>query len=739
MYNDYTDGGPHDQHSSAEDLILNLDGLANVDISRCRPRKERRKHGAREKARIDSGGLAPMALAMIDDLVNRKVVVHKAGTATGKTYNAASAAVVLSRAGHNVLVALPTLIDCDRFIRLLNTMAPDLFDGGRVAEVFGRRTITETEVELFEGGGDGFPIAANTALIVCTHAQLMRRNWSCYMGGLLGAIEAECEETETEPFHIIIDEYSEFIRQTRVSVPLKHRLLSRGEPDGSKRLGIPLTDCPKSGRFGNCNSCFLQGHGGYPEFNKYSRRVLRRPRKVEVDESGKALHRETGSLSIPLRDFRGPQMTRVGNTTWAMKVEGYGGVTVREAGWRLADIQPLRRSEDDGAAHPPETHEKIVTHLIQCAFRPVIVTEYATGPEGGRIKSADLRSFELDDVRYPRGVCEVPTLLLTDMSALEAIRRYRAAHGVGVLLLGAVSIADDDDVIRAGFPDASWTIHPPSNRKIKQLAVVRMDEMRGLRSLVRDGMLSTIDLERSGQVLVFAGTKELAADLYHYVKAMHGTCCLVDENDKHCVMTNHVEASQDYMTRIAYCRSVLGHGVNIDKLRVIVVDCNAFRPAASFNPKNLTVEEFERFRRQERLALLMQVIGRLPRGEPGKIGVIILLHADDEIMAAIRSCDAINQGCDLPPIYAFGEDMNVVIDQSARYLDGGEWPAPDPGKSRLRKAGRKKTISLEVTLKRAKQARKDGMEWRAFYKKNHLEEYETNEQLMIRKAYDEAA
>lgn len=74
------------------------------------------------------------------------------------------------------------------------------------------------------------------------------------MGGLLGAIRPQYEKGETEPFHIVIDEYSEFIKQIRIVIPLKHRLLCRAKPDGSKRLGFPVMDCPKSSRFGNCKA-----------------------------------------------------------------------------------------------------------------------------------------------------------------------------------------------------------------------------------------------------------------------------------------------------------------------------------------------------------------------------------------------------------------------------------------------------------------------------------------------------
>lgn len=192
MRSNYTVGGSKDQPYPDDDDISEIAALNEfagfLDIKPFRPPI------IREKRPIDPTGLTPMAAAMIDDLVKRRVVVHRAGTASGKTHSAASAAIATVRAGHKVLLAFPTLIDCDRVTRLLKEMAPALFDGGQVAEVFGRRVITDTEVELFEDDGGGFPITTETALIVCTHAQLMRRNWSCYIGGPAGGDPAAIRE-----------------------------------------------------------------------------------------------------------------------------------------------------------------------------------------------------------------------------------------------------------------------------------------------------------------------------------------------------------------------------------------------------------------------------------------------------------------------------------------------------------------------------------------------------------------
>jgi hypothetical protein len=367
------------------------------------------------------------------------------------------------------------------------------------------------------------------------------------------------------------------------------------------------------------------------------------------------------------------------------------------------------------------------------------------GLEGDRIRSSELRldGYDDDGVIYPHRTCEVPTLRGTDMMALEALRRYRDDHNVGIALLGGAIVADDNKIVAAGLPGIRRMVHPSPDRKIKQLVVVKMDESMGLSSLLRsDKTLATIDLEPFGQVLVFAARKENARGLYESVnKVTHPTACLVDGNDKECVLINHVAAPQEYLTRIAYCRSVLGHGVNVDQLRAMVIDCRAFRPFASFIPKELTGEAYERAYNSEHLDMLMQVFGRITRGEEGKTGVVILLHADDLLLHTMKASDTINQGCELPPIWAECDDMDVVMDLAKKWLaaTGVDWPSGS-GKSRRKRRVRKqlgrKKSDLAILKKSARLAKEAGRSWRQFARQFNLDRRDANEKDEIRKAYD---
>jgi hypothetical protein len=188
-------------------------------------------------------------------------------------------------------------------------------------------------------------------------------------------------------------------------------------------------------------------------------------------------------------------------------------------------------------------------------------------------------------------------------------------------------------------------------------------------------------------------------------------------------------------TAIAYTRSVLGKGVNINELRTVVVDANSFRPISSFTPGELTPEAFERDRASERLALMMQNIGRVLRGEPGKTACIILLNADEDLITAIKESTAIQEACEDPVVFAeVGEDLVQTVDRCYRWLKagGGEWPEPDPAKVKPRAlAGRPKGSKKtpEQIFDEAREAARKGMTEREFGKKKHPERYLSSEQM----------
>jgi hypothetical protein len=263
--------------------------------------------------------------------------------------------------------------------------------------------------------------------------------------------------------------------------------------------------------------------------------------------------------------------------------------------------------------------------------------------------------------------------------------------------------------------------HPYPARKIRQVAVAFTEDHHGVDSLVEDGHLLTEPLERLGLGLVFVTRKRIAKSLYDEVKLRQPSVRLAVENDAVTRQTLHGEAPlRCYVT---YSRGVLGLGANVKDVRFLVVDARAFRARSSFTPGAITPQEFERAQAEERLALILQNIGRAIRGEAGKTVVMIVLNADKPLSEAIAKSDAIIDGSELEPVVATGKKIKTIVDQARRWLEasGGPWPDPDPTIVPKPKGRRKgsRTKTREMVLAAAESAIAKGTEWSDFRRAEH--------------------
>jgi hypothetical protein len=159
-------------------------------------------------------------------------------------------------------------------------------------------------------------------------------------------------------------------------------------------------------------------------------------------------------------------------------------------------------------------------------------------------------------------------------------------------------------------------------------------------------------------------------------------------------------------------------------VRFLVLDAVAFRAISGFNPGEITPEAFEKARAEERLALLMQNLGRAMRGEPGKTVVLFVLNPDKALKDAIEKSSALTDGAELPLVSASGKDLVCLVDQAGRWLaaDGGEWPRLVPGAASSIQLGRPKGAgkrTKDEVLVAAQAALERGTNWSDFRRSEH--------------------
>jgi hypothetical protein len=681
-----------------------------------------------------------IAKAIVSDLESRNVAFHQAPTGAGKSYALCQAAVIRYRADQPTLIAVPTLRIAYEIRDTLLKLAPDLEEASALAMVCGHRPAGNDDLDHGEGNVDAeeedpaeYPINEWTRTVICTHAAMGRRGFSKFIRGIWAAIGPVEKRNESRPaFPVIVDETSELIRQIRWQIDFESRYRLRKNPDGTGGTLEPLRDCPRSNWSGNCANCVLEPVGGELRFNSFGIRELGPPRAIQVDAAGTRLRKPCSPLMIDDGALiRGPRK-RVGHTTFASRVISWRGKPVDGSTRRTAPIFQFRT--DPRRKQHPEPAADVLAHLLEFAFLPVIIWEYAVNNNGEPIGSKDLKRQATTESRgwdhnitFPRQTCEVRRLLLADLYVLEQLRQFTKKNDVGIAFVGAALTQDDFGVLREVWPELLHRQHPYPPRKIRQAAVVFVEGKHGIGSLRdADNRLLTHALEKTGRGLIFCPTRRVAESLFKDVHFAHPSARLAVENVEQMVLQRTLHRDEKAGCFITYSRGVMGLGVNIEGLRFLVVDAQAFRAVSGFNPAEITVEAFQQTRPEERSAMIFQNIGRAVRGEAGKTVVLIILNADEDLKKAICESRALIEGAELAPVFAGGDDLVPLIDEAGRWLEanGGDWPPPNPDVEDQRHRGRPKGSrerTLDFFVAKIPAAVAAGMNWGEFTRANHPE------------------
>ena len=742
-----SDGGrPDPVRDPIEDVEIDLDLLVLP-----------RPGGWWDWVRPDLTGLDPLAVQIVDDTLQGRSTMYEGITGCSKSYNTRRAAFAIARAGGLIVLAEPNILECDSCYIDVERYASVLIEDGVVSRVYGRHSR--------KSGADGqkYPIHKDTRLIIATQAKMFRRGHSAYASGFWEAIRPNRKKRRPGPFAIMVDEGYMFVYLNRKQIPLNYRRLRQVQRDGAKVHGRHATSCPHKERSGRCEDCVLQPYGGTQVLLDEKWRELRILGSIEVDALGREYRRGSETLDIPESAFGGPPYVRVASTVDARLVERFDEVEVTPYGWRDAEIQTPARDPGAPSAEEPESNRDIIEHMMITARSLILITEFPVDLEGNRLEPAVIAGMskkERKAVRFPSGPCNCPTVLFSDMLPIEMIRRYQQEFGVGVIFNGAAEIAGGRETLLDGLPNMQFVEVPPSDRKIKQLAVIRMAPGCRLGSLFREdppkpgdgegkkksGTLATIDLEPFGNCVVYANKKRAARRLYGKIVGRHLTCSLVNCNDQSIDYVLYAGADMRHagvaMTKIAYDRSNLAYGVNLPNLTSMIVDCSCYRRIPSLNPDELTPEGFQRHQAKDQSSILQQVVGRLPRvlpDEPPKVAVLILIDCPDDTYALVKRLPALTVQCELPTLFEEGSDMEIVTDQCVRWLKngGGNWPEPDPTKSRSGNAGRP-PAEVEELMERARTARRAGVTWKVFTNSIRFYKKDKSVQELIRSAYNQA-
>jgi hypothetical protein len=376
----------------------------------------------------------------------------------------------------------------------------------------------------------------------------------------------------------------------------------------------------------------------------------------------------------------------------------------------------------------------VVASMLAFGWRPTMTWEYAVDEQQDKIKPDMLQARQqiaklnkeanwAEGITFPTRACQAPRLLFGDTMALEQLRRYTAKEGVGVVLTGATLTKSEDAMLKDVLPTLVVHDHPGQAKKIKQAAVVFLDGQHSMDCLIDpDRRLFTHVLERHGKGLVFCAKKDVAERLYKRVMLNHPSVHMILENDEVTFIHNPHHSPVPLGCYVAYSRGVIGVGANILGLRHLVLDARAFRAKGSFIPEEVTPEEYESSQAEERLTRVTQNLGRAFRGEENKTVVIVFVNADLGFQQAIRSTSALNDGAELPTVFAGGADLKQLVDQADRWLEagGGDWPEGDPEVTSVKKKGRPPKRTKEDVMAAADAAMAAGTSWREFSRKEHV-------------------
>ena len=678
---------------------------------------------------VGAEGMGEIGRKIYDDVRAGCTSLHTSPPSAGKTEGCLEVIEVVFRYGGRALIACHSVAACDEFVERLRTRLPEAFEDDAVAMIFGRPAGVSSLAR--------YPITTETRIVICTHVQIHRRGWSRFLSGLMRAISPKEEDEDFVPFHILIDEASAYIQSCRHEIPLDHRAKMKRLPDGTGYWHNPVRECPRSARNGRCDNCTFRDFGGHIDFNDFDHRQNKLPRsiKTHLERLPSAPH-DAFTVKLGEDGLQLDDEVEIGITTFASRVMAYREDEIDPDRWTSLEIDIFRREEGIDW-HPVETNEEVLASLLGFAHNPVLVRDRAVTQGGVPISATTLAKRIAQDERnwhkditFPSAACEVRRLLLTDVMPIEAMRRYAEEHGTGLVFLEGTPLDADLEVLHAVFPELVERAHPHSSRKIRQVAVMTMSGRVSINSLVsEDRHLVTSRLEKHGGVLIFSSVKKEAEELYKRIRTNEKSCGLVDGNDILCC--HPVRSAGEFRCWIAYMRSVLSRAVNLVGMVTIVVDASSFRPISSFNPSSMAKDEFQRSRDDEHLSLLLQVIGRILRGDAEKRAAVIVLNAPSGLTRTLPECPVFREACKLTPIFREGDDILQVVDQFDRWLagEGDEFPPPNP---ELRRPKGRPRAGRDEREKRAIQMAQEGQKWSAIYSNLNLKRLAEEDRERIR-------
>jgi len=363
--------------------------------------------------------LTPIAQSMIDDLAANRVACHAAPPGAGKSYAIAQTAVARYRAGLCTCLSFPTIKLCEEAVEHLEEFAPDAFEAGAVARVFGFRSrVDESFVQQDSDIFGDYEVPAHTRILVCTHAQLGRRGFSRFLRGLWAFLtKQKPDEEKKKPgrpaFALIIDEVGDLVRHQYMEVPLAQRYSRRDDPDGEGGTLVYHKECVKRTRCGNCDNCHLEPIGLECVYKSgLAIRELRHPECVRIEKDGKRMRVFSNPLTPKIEEFDlGPEI-RVGSTTFARQILGHRGRAVGAVNRKTAWIVLFKRDQRT-RKHPRELTWNVFTHMLDLAYKPVMTVERPVDAITGAV--VDTSKTGDSTVILPRGTCDVPRVRWTDL------------------------------------------------------------------------------------------------------------------------------------------------------------------------------------------------------------------------------------------------------------------------------------------------------------------------------------
>jgi hypothetical protein len=701
--------------------------------------------------------------------------LHSAGCGSGKTYGIATAAADRARRGLPTLVAVPTIEAAGAFINELFKVDSELAENPKIiTKLYGLNRDQDSDEPTFDESdnavADSYKVEDSTLIAIATHAQLTRRGFSRYIRGIYEAIgsravdvksvasESGPELIERPAFSILIDELHSFLESCRFELRLAHRYKVRKAHDGRGYTRLTAVSCPEQTSSGNCQNCHFGKLAGERDFNAFSIPELLPVRSVRYNANDEPLSRPAHPVDLTLNDFAIGDWIRVDKTLFAASVESFRDMAI-DTSRRFAEYTLNWRPDAETGDAPVEDPAEIVKHILAFGFRPVITKETPVDQDGNELDPETIRilkdsnRFRSDETFWPLDPCQVPTLRLIDLVAFERLKRFAEYNAVDVQGFTATSTDELIDVLSEVFGNGlNRVTHEPPIRKIEKLAIAGVDGYRTARGLAMDKTTRSIitrPLEAFSQVLIFAARKKQAVNLYQAVEGYHTGARLV--------MNRTAISSELSTTRIAsafrddeppktiihYARGPYATGFNWTGLRTLVVDCNAFRRISSFTPKDVTLKSFQESQAKERAAIVAQNIGRLLRGESGKVAVLILLNAEPPLIDALAKDEFIINAVVEPPIVTPRySGLGSLIHDSSDWLHRNgvdSWKCSESNAKAVRAAigvsnekrtnerREKRELKRAATRERlrieAAQAAGNGSTWKEFSRARHVDRY----------------